>query len=316
MRLGIFLAILAAALSWCGCARADDSAPSGSGAFPQISVTGLSFQESLNAQEDPFSSGTPSPAPDWGDQHLNNGGTHFSLDFAYANKYVYRGVDHDVVASHGNSLNLLFDGRLEFDLGRYPHPFVELFTNIYDADPLSRFQEIRPIAGADWDLRPFDLELSHVSYIYPEREEFNIPEVDTKITFDDSLLFDTGKPIFSPYVLGAYDYQKNQGWYVEFGLKHDFAFEDIGLVISPQVNVGWISGLKQQFVILNPLHNTGWQHFEVGVTVSYSLNVLLNLSKKFGEFDVKGYGYYDNRISSDITATNAVWGGVGLGFKY
>jgi hypothetical protein len=316
MRLGIFLAILAMALSWCDCARADDLTPASGGILPQTSVTGLSFEESLNAQEDPFSSGSPAPAADWGDQHLNNGGTHFSLDFAYANKYIYRGVDHDVVASHGNSLNLLFDGRLEFDLGRYPHPFVELFTNIYDADPLSRFQEIRPIAGADWNLRPFDLELSHVSYIYPEREDFNIPEVDTKITFDDSLLFDTEKPIFSPYVLGAYDYQKNQGWYVEFGLKHDFIFEDIGLVISPEVNVGWISGLKQQFVILNPLHNTGWQHYELGVTISYSLNVLLNLSKKFGEFDVKGYGFYDNRISGDITATNAVWGGVGLGFKY
>jgi hypothetical protein len=316
MRLGIFLSILAMALSWCDCTRADDLTPAAGGILPQTSITGLSFQESLNAQEDPFSSGPPTPATEWGDQHLNNGGTHFSLDFAYANKYVYRGVDHDVVASHGNSLNLLFDGRLEFDLGRYPHPFVELFTNIYDADPLSRFQEIRPIAGADWNLRPFDLELSHVSYIYPEREDFNIPEVDTKITFDDSLLFDTEKPIFSPYVLGAYDYQKNQGWYVEAGLKHDFVFEDIGLVISPQVDVGWISGLKQQFVILNSLHNTGWQHYEIGVTVSYSLNVLLNLSKKFGEFDVKGYGYYDNRISSDITATNAVWGGVGLGFKY
>ncbi|MGD0464231.1 MAG: hypothetical protein ABSB74_17245 [Tepidisphaeraceae bacterium] len=317
MRLGICLAIFAAVMSPGGYARADDSpppAPGGTGI--QTAATNLTLNESLTAQEDPYSSGPPSPAPQWGDQHLNNGGAHFSLDFAYANRYVYRGVDHDIVASHGNSLNLLFDGRLEFDLGRYPHPFVELFTNIYDADPLSRFQEIRPIAGADWNLRPFDLELEHVSYIYPEREEFNLPEVDTKITFDDSLLFNTEKPIFSPYVLGAYVYQKNQGWYVETGLKHDFAFQDIGLVISPQVDVGWISGLIQQFVILNPLHNTGWQHVEVGVTVSYSLNVLLNLSRKFGEFDVKGYGYYDDRLSSNITATNAVWGGMGLGFKY
>jgi hypothetical protein len=311
MRLGICLAILVAMLSHDGLARGDAA-----DAIAQLGATNFVPQETLNAQEDPFSSGPSSPAPQWGDQHLNNGGTHFSLDFAYANKYVYRGVDHDTVASHGNSLNLLFDGRLEFDLGNYPHPFVEVFTNIFDADPISRFQEIRPIAGADWNLRPFDLEVEHISYIYPEREDFNLPEVDTKITLDDSLLFDTAKPIFSPYVLGAYVYQKNQGWYVEFGLKHDFAFEDIGLVITPEANVGWISGLKQQFVILNPLHNTGWQHFEVGVTVSYSLNVLLQLSKRLGEFDVKGYGYYDNRISGDITANNALWGGVGLGFKY
>jgi hypothetical protein len=282
----------------------------------QLSSPDFLPQATLNTQEDPFSSGAPSPAPQWGDQHFNNGSTHFSLDFAYANRYVYRGLDHDVVASHGNSLNLLFDGRLEFDLGKYPHPFVELFTNIYDADPISRFQEIRPIAGVDWNLRPFDLELEHISYIYPEREDFNVPEIDTKVTLDDSLLFDTAKPVFSPYVLGAFVYQKNEGWYLEFGVKHDFTFEDLGLVISPEFNVGWISGLKQQFVIINPLHNTGWQHYEFGVTISYSLNFLLNVSKRFGEFDVKGYGFYDGRFSNEVTSSNALWGGVGLGFKY
>ncbi len=298
---------------------AQDLLPTGSdetNVVAQAISTDLIPQATLNNQEDPFSSGEPSLPPEWGDQHVNNGGTHFSLDFAYANKYVYRGLNHDVVATNGSSLNLLIDGRLEFDLGRYPHPFVELFTNIDDADPISRFQEIRPIVGADWDLRPFDLELENIDYIYPQREDFDVPEIDTKITFDDSLLFDTAKPIFSPYVLGAYVYQKNQGWYLEFGLKHDFAFEDLGLVITPEVNTGWISGLNQQFVIVNPVHNTGWQHFEAGVIVSYSLNVLLDVSKRYGEFDVKGYGFYDDRLSSKITASNAIWGGIGLGFKY
>ncbi|HEX4056583.1 MAG TPA: hypothetical protein VHX86_20170 [Tepidisphaeraceae bacterium] len=319
MRLGICWAIIAVVLLLGRCAPAQDlgSAESGgTGILGQMVKTDLALETALNNQEDPFASGEPSSPPEWGDQHLNNGGTHFSLDFAYANKYVYRGLDHDVVASHGNSLNLLIDGRLEFDFGKYPHPFVELFTNIYDADPISRFQEIRPIVGADWNLRPFDLELENIDYIYPDREAFNVPEIDTKITFDDSLLFDTAKPIFSPYVLGAFVYQKNQGWYLEFGVKHDFSFEDLGLVITPEVNVGWISGLNQQFVIVNPVHNTGWQHFEFGVTISYSLNVLLNVSKRYGEFDVKGYGFYDDRLSTYITASNAVWGGIGLGFKY
>jgi len=46
------------------------------------------------------------------------------------------------------------------------------------------------------------------------------------------------------------------------------------------------------------------------------LNVLLNVSKKFGEFDLKGYGFYDDRLSAQITSSNAFWGGLGLGFKY
>ena len=270
----------------------------------------------LSDQGDPFASNPAQPASEWGDQQVNNGGTHFSLGFAYANKYIYRGVDHDAVATHGNSLNLLIDGRLEFDLGKYPHPFVELFTNIFDADPVSRFQEVRPTVGADWDVKPFNLELSNVDYIYPDRESLNSPEVDIKITLDDYLLLNADKPILSPYVLGAFEYQKYEGWYLETGVKHDFEFEDLGLTVTPELNVAWISGLKQQFVFINNLHNTGFQHFELGLTLTYSLNHLLDVSRKYGEFDVEGYGFYDDRLSPDITASNAFWGGIGLSFKY
>jgi len=316
----LWIGVIAAMAAPVRPARADDNPPINN--VPPTDIlsaaadTDVILASVLGDEEDPFASGPAETPTQWGNQEGNNGGAHFSLDFAYANRYVYRGVDHDAVATHGNSLNLLFDGRLEFDLGKYPHPFVELFTNVYDADPLSRFQEIRPIVGADWDVKPFDLQLSEISYIYPERETFNYPEVDFKITLDDYLLLDTDKPFLSPYVLGAFEYQKNEGWYIETGMKHDFVFEDLGLTITPEFNVAWISGLKQQFVFINNLHDTGWQHLELGVTLSYSLNFLLHVSKKFGEFDVEGYGFYDDRLSSNITSSNAFWGGLGLGFKY
>ena len=320
MRLGIFwIAILMAAFLPAAYASAQVAASAQSGILAEAARTDTALASATGAPADPFSPDQPAEAaPEWEDQHVNNGGAHFSVDFAYVNRYFYRGIDHDSVATHGNSLNLLFDGRLEFDLGNYPHPFFELFTNIYDADPVSRFQEIRPIAGLDWNLRPFDLQFEHINYIYPEREAVNIPEVDMKITLDDSMLFDTEKPIFSPYVQGAFVYQKNDGWYLEIGVKHEFAIENLGLTITPEANVGWISGLKQQFVFINPAtaHCTGWQHVELGCTISYSLNVLLNMSKKYGEFDVKGYGFYDDKLSALILANNGLWGGAGLSFKY
>ena len=314
------IALVGAFLFCASLARADDATtqPSDNDIITQAKKTDVILASVLGDEpQDPFAIDQNAPPPNaWGDQHLNNGNVHFTLDFAYANKYLYRGVDHDAVATHGNSLNLLFDGRLSFDFGPYPHPFVELFTNIYDADPLSRFQEIRPIVGADWDLKPFDIELSSVNYIFPEREEFNYPEVDLKLTLDDNVLLHTEKPVISPYVLGAFQYQKNEGWYLEFGMKHDFDFEDYGLTVTPEMNIGWISGLKQQFVFINDVHDTGWQHLELGVTITYSLNFLLNVSKRYGEFDIKGYGFYDDKLNPDVTATNAFWGGIGLGFKY
>jgi hypothetical protein len=317
MRLGIlWIATVTAALLPAAFASAQQAQSGQAGLASAIARTDTVLDSATGAPADPFSPDQPAVAPEWEDQHVNNGGTHFSVDFAYVNRYFYRGVDHDSVATHGNSLNLLFDGRLEFDTGNYPHPFFELFTNIYDADPVSRFQEIRPIAGLDWNLRPFDVEFEHINYIYPERETFNVPEVDLKVTLDDSLLLNTEQPILSPYVQGAFVYQKNDGWYMEIGVQHAFSFPDLGVTITPESNVGWISGLKQQFVFVNPPHCTGWQHVEVGCTITYSLNVLLDLSKRYGEFDIKGYGFYDDKLSSLIEANNGLWGGAGLSFKY
>jgi hypothetical protein len=315
-RFSCFIALVALFLA-ASRAHAADPATQPTAVIAQIQKTDVILASVLADSQDPFAAdATAQPTNPWGDQHLNNGNVHLNLDFAYANKYFYRGINQDAVSSHGNSLNLLFDGKLEFDLAQYPHPYVELFTNVYDADPLSRFQEIRPILGAEWDLKPLDIDLASVNYIYPEREVFNYPEIDLKLTLDDYLIFNTERPIISPYILAAYQYQKHEGWYLEFGMKHDFVFEDFGLTVTPEMNIGWISGLKQQFVFINDVRCTGWQHLELGLTITYSLNHLLNVSQRFGEFDVKGYGFYNDKLRSNVTADNGFWGGIGLGFKY
>jgi len=100
---------------------------------------------------------------------VNNGAVHTDLTAAYFNRYVYRGVDHDTVSRPGNALNLTLDAKLSFDTGDWPHPFVGVFTNVYDSDPVSRFQEIRPYFGISWNLRPFLLDAGDTSYLFPNR---------------------------------------------------------------------------------------------------------------------------------------------------
>lgn len=329
MRQGAWLTILAAALVMADRARAGaDDLPTSALAATNVPILTPGDADKLAALGS-TAEGSPLLASDLGDetvyapppplsegQGINTGAAQFSINFDYLNRYVYRGVNHDSVASNAKSLNLLFEGRLEFDTGQYPHPFVGLFTNIYDSDPISRFQEIRPYAGLDWNLRPFRVEAWDVEYIFPQREQFNLPEVDLKISLDDSLLFNTEDPILSPYVLGAYDYHKNNGTYLEIGVKHDFVMEDWGLTLTPAAAVAWISGLQQQFIFIDTVKSTGWQHFEVGLTAKYSLNQLLNVSRRFGQFDVKGYLSYDDALNRKITASNVIWGGVGIGFTY
>lgn len=256
------------------------------------------------------------PPPPKEDEGINAGGAHFDVDFAYSNRYVYRGVDHSTVSSRGNSLNLLLEGQLSFDLGPYPHPFFGLFTDIEDNDPVSRFQEVRPYVGATWNFRPFLLEGGQISYLYPQREEFNTAEAYAKITLDDSWILRSSQPLLSPYFQASYDYQNSSGWYFEAGVKHDFIFDDIGLTITLQSDVAYINHLKQLFVFVNTTKESGWQHAEVGLTATYSLNSLLNIARRYGEFDVKGYVFYDDKLSNKITANNVVWAGTGISFRY
>ena len=298
---------IAALVLGAGSARAQDAsaAPAAANFPPLASLSLLPEDQSVYAP----------PAPPREDDGLNAGGVNFDLEFRYATDNVYRGVSRSEGIEHRHSPNLQFDGRLDFNLGKLPHPFVGAFVNIHSSDPISRFQEVRPYLGVNWNLRPFVLEGGNITYIFPERDELNTGEVYAKITFDDSWLFRTDTPIVSPYVYAAYDYDKYNGWYFEAGLKHDFVFENTGFTLTALANIA--------FVLNNPYYatspdgkDTGLQHYEIGLIGNYSLNHLFHLSPRYGTFTLEGYLYFDDRTSSDLRADIQIWGGGGIGFHY
>jgi hypothetical protein len=255
------------------------------------------------------------PAPPREDEGLNAGGVNFDLQFRYATDNVYRGVSRSEGIEHRHSPNFQFDGRADFNLGKLPHPFVGAFVNIHTDDPISRFQEVRPYVGLSWNLRPFVLEGGNITYIFPERDELNTGEVYAKITFDDSWLFRSDTPLFSPYVYAAYDYDKYNGYYFEAGLKHDFVFENTGLTITALANIAFVA--SNSFYRTTPGgKDTGLQHYEIGLKGSYSLNHLFHFSPRYGTFTLEGFIYYDDRTSSDLRADIQIWGGGGIGFRY
>jgi hypothetical protein len=294
--------------------------------------TGLVQPITLSAQPDDESVyAMPTPAKEG--EGVNAGGVKLDLTMLYLNQNVYRGISHSIKSSgppagsgvnaepKGTSANFNLDARLEFDLGKFPHPFVGVVGNMYDSDPVSRFQEVRPIVGATWNIRPITLEGGNISYFYPEREDLNTAEFYGKISLDDSFLFHTQHPLLSPYAFGAYDYDKNKGWYFEAGVTHDFVFEDWGLTLTVFGDAAYIMGFQQQFVYIDDpsttgFHTTGFQHYDVGAKAAYSLNALLNIPKRYGEFDLVGNLTYTDGLSSNIRADTVLWGGGGIQFKY
>ncbi len=260
------------------------------------------------------------PRPDEG---INDGGVNFNLNVSYLTAYVYRGIDRSkhldltsTARAVGNAENFQFDGEMEFNLGRLPHPFVGLFVNVFNNDPVSRFQEVRPYLGLDWKIRPFDISVGQITYIFPERDGLNTQEVFAKVSFDDSVLFHTAAPMFSPYAYGAFDYDRYNGYYLEAGVKHDFEIEETGIVVTAVADVAYVTNNGQFASLVGLTSDSGFQHFDLGLVGTYPLNNLLNIPRRYGEFDVKGYLFYTDGIDNKLRADTQIWGGIGIGFRY
>lgn len=271
------------------------------------------FVAPVSLQQRPESIYAPGTPPRE-DQGVNEGAVHLDLTVRYMTDYVYRGIDRSEVGGREDAPNLQFDGKLDFDLGKFPHPFVNLFVNVYDSDPISRFQEVRPTLGFDWPIKPLTFSGGNITYIFPERDELNTSEAFFKIALDDAFLWSTERPIFQPYALVAYDYDLYNGWYLELGMKHDFIFEDTGFKLTLVADVGYVIDNAQ--FSADGTSDTGLQHYDVGLIADYSLNTLFNFPRRYGEFSVEGYLYYTDNIDNDLRADTQIWGGVGINFKY
>ena len=261
------------------------------------------------------------------EQAVNNGGVSFTLNATFFSDYIFRGIDRSESSGTEDSGNTEVEGQMRFELGKLPDLFMGVFTNINDSDPISRFQEIRPYFGLELTARPIIFTVGNTFYIYPDRDQFNTAEVFARIMLDDSYFFRSDDPVFSPYVLGAWDYDKYDGFYIEAGVRHDFKLEELPLTISPIARCAFVlnqaSFAKPTGPVSDPSFefsttgdDTGFQHYELGMEMSYGLNGLLNIPARYGKFDVIGYLFYTDGLENDLRADTQIYGGVGVGFRY
>ena len=134
---------------------------------------------------------------------------------------------------------------------------------------------------------------------------------------DDSYLFGIEHPIFTPYVFGAYDYDRNYGFYIEAGVRHEFPIEETPLKFTVLADVAYVSSYRQQFIAVSPA-DSGFQHYDIGLLGTYSLNPLFRISDRFGHFSLDGYLYYTGGVHNNdrFHAANELWGGAGISFHY
>lgn len=301
-------ALLAAMVLWGGADAEAQETPDGQGeAFRPIN---------LSLQPDPESVYAP-PAPLRENQGVNEGGVHLDLNISYFTDFIYRGIELFEAPSDEDTANLQIYGKLSFDLGKLPHPFVAVFVNIAESDPISTFQAIWPYLGFDWNLRPFILSAGYTSYIYPDRDNMDTQEIWAQLVLDDSYFLKTDKPLLSPYIYAAYDFDLYNGYYIEAGVSHNFEIENTGLTITAEAEIAYV----YHFALFdeNPADGNeeqGFQHYQLGLIGNYSLNRLLNIPKRYGEWSIIGYLYYTDGIDHNLRADDQIWGGAGIGFRY
>jgi hypothetical protein len=299
---GSLCAVALLTLVTCGVTRAQEVAP---------------VKLSLEPPEPSVYALPEAPRPEEG---INQGGANIDIKVTYLSDYIYRGVNRsdfigDVTGRASQSrANFQFDGKLEFNLGKFPHPFIGIFANVLDSDPISNFQEVRPYFGMEWRIRPFIFEVGNNIYSFPDRRELNTGEVYGKITLDDSVILRRDERLLSPYIYAAYDYDNYNGWYFEAGVSHDFVIEKTGITITAVADLAYVLG---HGAFVGPTgRDTGFQHYEVGLVGRYSLNELLNIPQRFGRWSLNGYVYYTDGIADNLRASTGVWGGAGIEWTY
>jgi hypothetical protein len=277
------------------------------------SVSDVYSPARLSIVDEPDSVYPQSSAPQ-SQERVNAGSVNFDLTVAYLGRYVFRGVDQATLPGRAEN-SLQFNGSAEFDLGRLPHPFVGLFVNVFNSDPVARFEEVRPVLGLRWLIKPLTLTALYTSYIFPNRKNLDTQEAGLELSLDDSRLWNNDKPILSPYILAVYDFELYYGVYMEVGIKHDFVIEETGITLTPAASFAYTINDKY-FIKTSTGQGTGAQHYELSLTGNYSLNNLLNISRRFGQWNVQGYLYYDGPIDTELRADTRLFGGVGIDFKY
>lgn len=285
------------------------SAPQSSGPFAPFAPL------SLSTQAEPESIYAP-PSPPSETEGVNQGAVHFDLSVGYFSDYVFRGIELFQEPEADDQANLQIDSKLSWDLGKFPHPFIAVFVNYADSDPISSFQEVRPTLGFEWTIRPLILSAGHTTYIYPDRNEFETSEAWAQLKIDDSYFLRTEQPLFSPYIFGAYDYDLYNGWYFEAGVSHDFVIEDTGLTITALANVAYVHGSELYARLPNQRNVDGLQHYDLGLIGTYSLNKLLNFTERYGEWSLQGFVHYTDGIDDQLQSTSQVWGGAAIVFRY
>jgi hypothetical protein len=92
--------------------------------------------------------------------------------------------------------------------------------------------------------------------------------------------------------------------------------EKTGLTLTAEAHVAYIRGFEFFATEPNQADVDGFQHYQLGLIATYSLNKFFNFPTRYGEWNLQGFLYYTDAIEDDLLADTQLWGGAGVLFRY
>lgn len=160
-------------------------------------------------------------------------------------------------------------------------------------------------------------------------------EVYVSLTFDDSPLWGTGKPVLNPYVYYALDYDwGDNGSWIEIGAKPVISLAELSCTkdlpvlkdswVSPSVSLGidhrYYGGLAEGFGgeladYLGIDKHTRCANVVFGFEYGYDLTRTLGIRREGGTVTLIGFLNYSQALQKDLI-NDEFWGGVKLAWSW
>lgn len=135
------------------------------------------------------------------------------------------------------------------------------------------------------------------------------------LSFDDSKLFKTDRPILNPYVTWYQDTDDYKGGWVETGISHTFSLREAGLDKTPILKD---LAVTPSFLVAFDEGQLGGYgraaEVQYGLQLCYDLSAALKMPAKYGQLYLTGFLFYRDGFIEQVV--DRLYGGVGIGYQW
>jgi hypothetical protein len=251
----------------------------------------------------------------------------FSIDYTLVTDYVWRGQNLSEYAGEGREdLNHQMTAGVAYDTGSFgtfaASVWFEWFAGQDALTPGSgcSLQEIDYTISWSYDIEPIatTVEVGWIGYHFPRAsgDAAFTNELYVSLSLDDSKLFGTEEPVVSPYVAYYHDVDDVGGGWLEWGISHAFAADDLGmgdipvlkhLTLTPSFAMGIDHGQLSS--------DTRIAHLQYGVEIAFDLGTALGMPPEYGMLTLTGFLRFSDAVF-EAALNDEFWGGMTIGYSW